>query len=343
MLSSRRRSHSFDIWPGFVDALSALLMVIIFVLMTFVLSQMYLSYALNAREKALAQQDTHIAELLRQLKAATLAKTTTEEQLTALKSTMQQMQSQQESLQNTLNQTSQEKLEAVGQVTILKEEALRLNAMVVQEQTNLNQQKLANTSLKEDADKKTQSVKTLEEEIVALKKNHQETFDKFRSEFLQKIQSKAPLNQFRSEFLAKLQKIVGERSDIRVVGDRFIFQSEVFFDLGSAELGTQGKEQLTQLAKALKEIAAKIPPEVNWILRVDGHTDQRPIKNKFPSNWELSAGRALSVVRFLILQGVAPEHLVAAGFGEFQPLVKDSKDEKELARNRRIEFRLDQR
>lgn len=338
MLSSRRRSHSFDIWPGFVDALSALLMVIIFVLMTFVLSQIYLSYVLSTREKTLAQQDTHIAELLRQLKAAQTEKKTTEDQLTDLRSTLQQVQSQKDSLQNSLQQTLEEKTEATTQVTVLKEEIHRLNTALTQEQTNLNQEKSTNISLQAEIAKKLQSLKTLEEEIAVLKNKHQEVLNK-----VEKTQGKAPLSQFSSEFLAALQKIVGNRSDIRVVGDRFVFQSEVFFDIGSAELGSQGKDQLTQLAKALKEIAAKIPANIHWIVRVDGHTDHRPIKTKFPSNWELSAARALAVVRFLILQGVAPERLVAAGFGEFQPLVKDTQDEKELARNRRIEFRLDQR
>ncbi|MEI8295572.1 MAG: peptidoglycan -binding protein [Alphaproteobacteria bacterium] len=343
MLSSRRRSQTFDIWPGFVDALSALLMVIIFVLMTFVLSQMYLSYALNAREKALEQQDTHISELLRKLKATQNEKTTTEAQLTAIKSTLQQMESKQESLMYTLHQTSQDKQNAVRQIATLKDDMQRLNEVLAAEQVNLNQEKLLSTSLMEDVNKQTKLSKTLEEEILTLKSNHSQALDKLRAEFLEKAKSSAPLSQFRSEFLASLQKILGDRSDVRIVGDRFIFQSEVFFDIGSADLGVQGKEQLTQLAKALKEIAAKIPPEVNWILRIDGHTDQRPIKTKFRSNWELSAGRALSVVSFLILQGVAPERLVAAGFGQFQPLVKNSTDEKELARNRRIEFRLDQR
>jgi len=338
MFSSRRRSHSFDIWPGFVDALSALLMVIIFVLMTFVLSQIYLSYVLSTREKTLAQQDTHITDLLQQLKTAQAAKKTTEDQLKALQSTVQQMQSQQDALQTTLQQTLREKTEAATQIIILKEDIQHLNAALAQEQTHLNQEKTLTISLQSDVAKKAQSLKILEEEMSVLKNKHQELLNKF-----EKTQSKAPLSQFSSEFLAVLQKIVGDRSDVRIVGDRFVFQSEVFFDIGSAELGSQGKDQLTQLAKALKEIAAKIPANINWILRVDGHTDHRPIKTKFPSNWELSAARALAVVRFLILQGLAPEHLVAAGFGEFQPLVKNTQDEKELARNRRIEFRLDQR
>ena len=153
---------------------------------------------------------------------------------------------------------------------------------------------------------------------------------------------KGDFGNYRSEFFAKLQKAIGDRSDIRIVGDRFVFQAEVLFDLGSAELGAEGKKQLDALSKALKEITEKIPAKTSWILRVDGDTDQLPIRSKYPSNWELSTERSISVVKYLISQGIAAKHLVAAGFGEFQPL-EDSKDIKVQARNRRIEFKLDQR
>ncbi|MBT7451118.1 MAG: OmpA family protein, partial [Rhodospirillaceae bacterium] len=130
---------------------------------------------------------------------------------------------------------------------------------------------------------------------------------------------------------------------IRVAGDRFVFQSEVLFASGSADLGTEGQRQLTQLAKTLIDIARDIPDEVDWIMRVDGHTDDLPIRTAtFRSNWELSIARALSVVRFLIAQGVAPERLAAAGFGEYQP-IDPAKTVLARGKNRRIELKLDQR
>jgi chemotaxis protein MotB len=151
---------------------------------------------------------------------------------------------------------------------------------------------------------------------------------------------KGSIGAYRSEFFGKLIKAIGDRSDIRIVGDRFVFQSEVLFELASADLGEEGKKQLNSLATALREISEKIPANINWILRVDGHTDRLPIKSKYPSNWELSSARAISVVKYLISQGIPPERLVAAGFGEFQVLEDDPKGQ---ARNRRIEFKLDQR
>ncbi len=151
------------------------------------------------------------------------------------------------------------------------------------------------------------------------------------------------LARYRSEFFGRLREVIGTRPDIRIVGDRFVFQSEVLFPTGSATLQDAGKGQLAQLAHALLDIARTIPPDVNWILRVDGHTDPRRIATyQFPSNWELSTARAISVVKFLIEQGIPSERLAATGFGEFQPLDPGDGDDA-FARNRRIELKLDQR
>ena len=151
------------------------------------------------------------------------------------------------------------------------------------------------------------------------------------------------LARYRSEFFGRLREVLGNRADIRIVGDRFVFQSEVLFESAAAELNPAGSKQLAQLAATLRQISADIPGELDWVLRVDGHTDQRPIStNQFPSNWELSSARATSVVKFLIRQGIPPNRLVAAGFGQYQPL-DASKDEIAYRRNRRIEFKLTQR
>jgi len=151
------------------------------------------------------------------------------------------------------------------------------------------------------------------------------------------------LSRYRSEFFGRLREVLGDRKDVRIVGDRFVFQSEVLFASGSAELGEAGMRQLAQLASTLLEIAKKIPKELPWILRVDGHTDRAPIStSEFASNWELSTARAISVVKFLIEQGISPEHLAATGFGEFQPLEPGFTDEA-FRRNRRIELKLDRR
>ena len=152
------------------------------------------------------------------------------------------------------------------------------------------------------------------------------------------------LQQYRSEFFGRLRTLLQNRSGIQVVGDRFVFQSEVLFPVGSAELTQAGVAQMTPLAITIKEIAAEIPADVRWLLRVDGHTDPVPVNRGgyFASNWELSAARAITVVKLLISFGVPADRLAATGFGEFQPFGPgDTLDA--YARSRRIELRLTDR
>lgn len=151
------------------------------------------------------------------------------------------------------------------------------------------------------------------------------------------------LEGYRSEFFGRLSEVLGARGDIRVAGDRFVFQSDVLFDAGSARLDPAAANEIEGLARTLREIAAEIPPDLPWILRIDGHTDARPISNdEFASNWELSVARAISVVNLLVSRGIEPGRLAAAGFGEFQP-IDPRADEIGYRRNRRIELRLSAR
>jgi len=158
------------------------------------------------------------------------------------------------------------------------------------------------------------------------------------------LQQVEQLEQYRSEFFGRLRRILGDRPDVVIVGDRFVFPSELLFPSGSARLEPEGEAQLERLAATLREVAATIPPDIDWVLRVDGHTDRRPVGpgSPFRSNWELSTARAISVVEFLIRKGIPPERLVAAGFGEFRPL-DPGEGEAAWRRNRRIEFKLTER
>jgi chemotaxis protein MotB len=153
------------------------------------------------------------------------------------------------------------------------------------------------------------------------------------------------LSRYRSDFFGRLREILGDRPDIRIVGDRFVFQSEVFFQTGSDQIGADGLEELDKLAEAIVELNQEIPQDIPWVLRIDGHTDKRPITNpdgRFRSNWDLSAARAISVVQHLIAQGVPADRLVAAGFGENQP-IEEGDTEDAFGKNRRIELKLTER
>jgi chemotaxis protein MotB len=149
------------------------------------------------------------------------------------------------------------------------------------------------------------------------------------------------LSQYRSDFFGRLRAILGNRPDIRIVGDRFVLQSEVFFDTGQSVLKPEGRTELDKIASVLLDLTGKIPADINWVLRVDGHTDVRPIAGG-RTNWDLSAARAIAVVQYLISKGMPPQRLVAAGFGEFQPLDPGTTEEA-YARNRRIELKLTER
>ena len=151
------------------------------------------------------------------------------------------------------------------------------------------------------------------------------------------------LARYRSDFFGRLRQVIGSRTDVRIVGDRFVLQSEVLFAAGSAALKPEAEPELDRIAGAILDIAREIPADIPWVLRVDGHTDARPIQSaQFPSNWALSAARAIAVVQYLRTKGIPPQRLLAGAFGEFQPLDSGTSDEA-YARNRRIEMKLTER
>ncbi|MBY0462247.1 MAG: peptidoglycan-binding protein [Alphaproteobacteria bacterium] len=348
--SSRRHRHSpLDIWPGFVDALATLLMVIIFVLMTFVVAQLYLTDALSNKDEALSNLSKKLDILTLALGEEKKQNQEQKEKNFNLNNLLEALKQQLAALQNDLDLSQTEKDKALeknqsllSQIAELTVQLKKLNDSLATSE-DLHKEKDTNLkSLKEKLNatlaEKIEELKKLNEELQALKAANADLLTE-----QDKNKQFTRLGQFRSEFFLKLKQAIGNRSDMRIVGDRFVFQSEVLFEKASAELGEEGKKKLDQLAGALKEISNKIPTDLSWVLRVDGHTDRLPIHNQqFPSNWELSSARAISVVKYLIEKGIDSKHLVAAGFGEYQPLAAGEL-EQDLAKNRRIEFKLDQR
>jgi len=316
-MARRRSAHSgINVWPGFVDALSSLLLVIIFVLLVFVLTQFHLGQVLTGRDETISKLSRQLNEMTDLLDVERRRGAELKDQIGTLTDQLQMVTGQRDSLQ-----ADSEKLteSAKAQATLLNQqmEAMR------NELTRI--QALLSNSEALSAEQKV--------EIANLGK-------RLNSALAGKVEE---LTKYRSEFFGRLRALLGSRPGIRVEGDRFVFQSELLFASGSADLGEEGQAQLTQLAGSLSQVTKIIPPDINWVLRIDGHTDKNPIKSdRFPSNWELSTARAVTIVKFLAQQGIPSDHLAAAGFGEFQPIDRGN-SAAALARNRRIEIRLDQR
>jgi chemotaxis protein MotB len=438
VLGRTAKRRAVNIWPGFVDALATLLLVIIFVLMVFMVAQYFLSAALTGRNEAVTRLQREVADLANLLALERAANADLRIDVSQLSSELQSSLTERESLNAQLAKlvdtkdelesrlkaaqadsaksakdledayktidANKDTIEAqLAQLAMLQKLRDEMAAKVrnAQDETQRVNKELEDAYKTVDADKEkirmqlqdiailqslrdeltsklnaTQAEREeqkkltdeaqaqlviLNRQIAALRQQLSRlavTLEATEAEVKQKdvriadlgrrlnvaLASKVQeLARYRSEFFGRLREVLGKRQDIRIVGDRFIFQSEVLFASGSAELGEAGKKQLAQLATTLKEIAAKIPKDIPWILRVDGHTDRAPISTaEFPSNWELSAARAISVVKFLIEQGIAPDNLVAAGFGEYQPLDPGDSEEA-FRRNRRIELKLDSR
>lgn len=434
----RRQRQAFDIWPGFVDALSALLIIIIFLLMVFTLAQFFLGEILSGRNQALERLNRQVAELsemlslerstnagLREdvaklttdLQASTAAREQLAGQLAELLPQRDALQADLDAARETISaerETIKTQLAEIAQInrdikalqdvraelekkvselaatiaerdrslTVLRDRSKELEAKLASEQErtalaqkevekknltirelsaraerigdDLTAEQQASREARERVEALNRQLAALRQQLARLNAALEASEAKAAAQNVQIVSLGKRLNEalaskveelarYRSEFFGRLREALGNRSGIRVVGDRFVFQSEVLFPSGSANLNPGGRDQIAKLASTLSNIAARIPDDLNWVLRVDGHTDRRPIRTaQFPSNWELSSARAIAVVKALIARGVPAQRLVAAGFGEFQPL-DTRRDEVAYRRNRRIEFKLTQR
>ena len=345
-LARGRRERGIDYWPGFVDALSTLVLGIIFLLTVFVVVQFFLSQEVAGKDTALVRLNAQIAQLTDLLSLEKTGKVDLEDEIARMRANLSGVESERDRLRASADAgagaaTAQSQIaEAQGKINALSgslDSEKSVSARALAQVEILNQQIAAlrrqlaalestlDASEKKDKDSQSRIADLGQRLNVALAQRVQE------------------LSRYRSDFFGKLREILGNRPDIRVVGDRFVFQSEVFFDSGQAVLSPEGRNELDKLAAALLELEKKIPPEIAWVLRVDGHTDVRPIaSSQFPSNWALSAARAISVVQYLMTKGVSPQRLVAAGFGEFQPLDPGNTEEA-FRRNRRLELKLTER
>jgi chemotaxis protein MotB len=340
-LPRSRRDSGMNYWPGFVDALSTLILSIIFLLTVFMVAQFFLSQEVAGKDTALARLNAQISRLSDLLSLERTGKTSLEAEIAQLRASLTVAEGERDKLRGAAEgaQAGNETGKAeVGKLNSQLDVEKAATARAVAQIEILNQQISA---LRRQIGALETALGTSESKEKEAQLHIADLGQRLNVALAQRVQE---LSRYRSDFFGKLREILGNRPDIRVVGDRFVFQSEVFFDSGQATLRPEGRAELDKLAGALLDLDKQIPSEINWVLRVDGHTDTRPLgpTSAFKSNWDLSAARAISVVQYLISKGVPPQRLVAAGFGEFQPIDPGTTDEA-FSRNRRIELKLTER
>jgi chemotaxis protein MotB len=341
MALARRNARTVDYWPGFVDALSTLLLAIMFLLSVFVIAQFLLSQEVEERDEVLSRLNSQINELTQLLALERGNTQDAQDQLLNLQATLEIAETERSRLEALLARGAGAGAEAQARLAAVSGE---LDSQREVSQRALSQVELLNQQIAA----LRQQIGALEAALEVSEQRDRESNTKIADlgrrlnvALAQRVQE---LNRYRSDFFGRLREILSDRENIRIVGDRFVFQSEVLFPPGGEVINAAGQEEMGKLASAILELQREIPPDINWVLRVDGHTDNVPLsgQGRYRDNWELSSARATSVVKFLIAQGVPASRLVAAGFGEYQPL--DEGDSLEArSRNRRIELKLTER
>lgn len=332
-----RSQRSFNYWPSFVDALSTMLLVIIFLLSVFMLAQFFLSTEVTGKDTALARLNRQVAELTSLLALARSDKADTQANLAALTATLKASEKEKARLQGLIDADNAGAGAASGRAAAA--------AQALDAEKQISARALAQVDiLNEQIAAMRRQLSALEDALSASEKHDQESEAKIADlgsrlnvALARKVQQ---LARYRSDFFGRLREILGNRPGIHIAGDRFVFDAKVLFDTDQAALNPQGRAELDQLAVAEADLEREIPPQIPWVMQVNGYTDKRPITGgPFKSNWELSAARAIAVVKYLISKGADPHHLAAAGFGAYQP-VDTGNSQAALARNRRIELKI---
>ncbi len=341
LAKNRRRDRDVNYWPGFVDALSTLLLAIMFLLTVFVVGQFILNQEISGRDEVLNRLNSQINELTQLLALEKGGKQDLEDTLANLQSSLATSESERSRLQAILDAgagNADASNQRIGSLTQELDEEKQVSARALSQIELLNQQIAA---LRSQISAVEQALQISEAKDESSQAKIADLGRRLNVALAQRVQE---LNRYRSDFFGRLREILSDRENIRIVGDRFVFQSEVLFPSGGAELNPEGQAEMSKLASALLDLAKEIPAEINWVLRVDGHTDNVPLSGtgRYRDNWELSSARATSVVKFLISQGVPANRLAAAAFGEFQPIAEGD-DPGARDQNRRIELKLTER
>ncbi|GJE62013.1 peptidoglycan -binding protein [Methylobacterium trifolii] len=333
---SARNARSLNVWPGYVDALATLLLSVVFLLTVFVVGQFFLSQELSGRDTLLARLNRQIADLTDLLSLERSTRRSEAEAAQGLRTTLLAV------------EADRDRIRAEAQGNAATQGAAGDLDKQLQAERGATRRALSQVDiLGEQISAMRRQLAALEDALAASENRDRESQariadlgSRLNVALAQKVQE---LARYRSDFFGRLRQILGERRDIRIVGDRFVLQSEVLFPGGSAALKPEAGPELDRIAGAILELSKQIPSDLPWVLRVDGHTDARPIASaQFPSNWSLSAARAIAVVQYLAAKGIPPQHLLAGAFGEFQPIDAGTSEDS-YARNRRIEMKLTER
>jgi len=334
--TAARSRRPLNVWPGYVDALATLLLAVVFLLTVFVVGQFFLSQELTGRDATLVKLNRQIADLTDLLALERSNRRNQEDEVRSLRTTLAGVEAERD----------QAKSQAEA-ATVSQGAAGALDKQIEAERGATKRALSQVDLLNEQISAMRRQLAALEDALAASETRDRESQvriaelgSRLNVALAQKVQE---LARYRSDFFGRLRQILGNRPDIRVVGDRFVLQSEVLFPGGSATLKPEAGPELDRIAGAIADLAKQIPADLPWVLRVDGHTDARPINTaQFPSNWALSAARAIAVVQYLAGKGIPAQHLLAGAFGEFQPLDAGTTEDA-YARNRRIEMKLTER
>lgn len=337
---SRRSGEYGEFWPGYVDVLSTLLLVVTFLMSLFMVAQYFASEEASGKDSALKRLTRQISELTSLLSLEKGKAKEAGDQLVALEASFAALKDENAKLQGSGLGIDDKLKSAEGKAASLSadldaQKSISNDALAKVDL--LNQQLLA---LRSQMSALNEALEASEKKVTESDKTIKDLGTRVNIALAQQVQE---LKRYRSDFFGRLRELLKDRKDIRVAGDRFVFESEVLFPSGAATLTPEGLSAMDQLATAILDLDRQIPKELDWALQIDGHTDARPISSsQFPSNWELSTARAASVVKFFIARGVPANRLVAAGYGEFQP-IEQGTSEDAYKKNRRIELKLTNR
>ncbi|MEZ5460499.1 peptidoglycan -binding protein [Dokdonella sp.] len=357
----RRRRRAFDIWPGFVDALTSLIMVMMFVLLIFAIGQFVLSDTLAGKNKALDSLNAQVAELARTLSLSEEQKNALDARVAELSASLGATQAERNLLGGELDAANVQVASLSADIAALDALKTQLEAEVARLSTQLDSTHQDLVKQTELGNAATAQVELLNRQMAAIREQlgkleaalgianrdldakDAKIADLGKQLNIALANRVGELERYRSEFFGKLREALGNRTDVQVVGDRFILPTDILFESGSAELDGSAQARLESLATTVREVSAEIPSSIDWVLRIDGHTDKRPIHtDRFPSNWELSTARAVAIVKYLVVQGIPAHRLSANGFGQFQP-IDNANTPEAFAQNRRIELQLTNR